>query len=200
VDFHVDEGMNPALNGIEIVADVLEKADFNGNVLCGHVCNLMNYEPARLQPLMEKLRSQNVSIGVLPATNLYLQGRTSGTPDRRGLTRIKELNEFGINVAIGTDNVGDAFCPIGRHDPLNSLSLGVVAAHLDPPFNQWLDCITTNASQAIGLPPTHVDGAPIDKLLITNAKNTAELIAGAMPAPQSIDSFLVEATKNQEIL
>ncbi|MEM0912560.1 MAG: hypothetical protein AAGJ37_16420, partial [Pseudomonadota bacterium] len=46
VDFHVDEGMNPALNGIEIVADVLEKADFNGNVLCGHVCNLMNYEPA----------------------------------------------------------------------------------------------------------------------------------------------------------
>ena len=199
VDFHVDEGMESSLGGIEVIADILMEADYSGHVLCGHACNLMNYAPSRLQKLMEKLKARNVSICALPATNLYLQGRNNGTPDRRGLTRIKELIEFGINVVIGTDNVGDAFCPIGRHDPIHSLSLAVTSSHLDPPFDQWLTCITTNASKAIGLPPTFLDGASVDKLLITNAKNTAELIAGGIAAPRSVTSILTLATNNQEI-
>jgi len=198
VDFHVDEGMDPALNGIEVMADALLASQYQGHVLCGHVCNLMNYEQARLNVLMDKLAKCNVSICALPSTNLYLQGRLAGTPDRRGITRIRELKNYGINVAIGTDNVCDAFCPIGRHDPLNSLALGVVTAHLDPPFDQWLDCITTNASKAIGLSPTFLDGAAVDKLLMTNAKNTAELIAGGIATPRCLASVLTVATNNQE--
>ena len=66
------------------------------------------------------------------------------------IARGRELAEAGIRVAIGTDNVGDAFCPLGRHDPLNSLATAVLGAHLDPPYSHWLRSITVDAATALG--------------------------------------------------
>ena len=85
---------------------------------------------------------------------------------------------------IGTDNVRDAFCPVGRHDPVHSLSLAVLAGHLDPPFAQHLPAITTTARRAMGLPPLHVDGADVSDLLSFEVSSLSDLIAGtAAPLP-----------------
>ena len=53
-----------------------------------------------------------------PATNLMLQGRLDGQPKRRGITRVGELLERGVNVSFGQDCVRDTFYPFGRNDPL----------------------------------------------------------------------------------
>jgi cytosine deaminase len=85
---------------------------------------------------------------------------------------------------IGTDNVRDAFCPIGRHDPLHSLSLAVLAGHLDPPFGRHLPAITTAARRAMGLPPLTVDGAAAADLMVAAVPSLSGLIAGAAtPVP-----------------
>ncbi len=181
LDFHVDEGLRPGLDGLERIADTALAARFEGPVLCGHACSLANQEPDAVKRIADKLARAGISIAVLPQTNLYLQGRRDGTPDRRGITRVKELLAAGVNVVAGADNVRDAFCPIGRHDPLAVLSLTVLAAHLDPPFGDILPMITTGARRALGLAPQTVDGAAIGDLLSFDALSTSELLSRVSP-------------------
>lgn len=186
LDFHVDEGLEDGLNGLAMIADTAIQMGFQGSVLCGHACSLMNLSPIELGCLSEKLIKSGISVVSLPSANLYLQGRTAGTPDRRGLTRVQELHETGVNMVVGTDNVRDAFCPLGRFDPRQSLALATLAAHLDPPFGRYLPMITTNARAALGLAPQTVDGAAIGDLIQFDAETTADLLAGVMaPRPLS---------------
>ncbi len=186
LDFHVDEGLDPELNGIELIADLALATGFEGRILCGHACSLANRNAAELDRIIDKLARLDVSICALPATNLYLQGRRSGTPDRRGLTRLRELAEAGVRIVIGSDNVGDAFCPLGRHDPLHSLATAVLAAHLDPPFARWLQSVTVDAARAIGIDPQWIDGARIENLWLSDALHTADLIASGLVSPRSL--------------
>ena len=186
LDFHVDEGLAPELDGLEIIADVASEIGFQGPVLCGHACSLMNLAGDRLFQLADTLARCDISVACLPTTNLYLQGRTNGTPDRRGLTRVRELRDAGVRVVAGTDNVRDAFCPLGRYDPLTALALTVLGAHLDPPFGACLPMITTNAQEALGLAPIHVDGAAIGDLILFDAATMPDLLAGGtLPQPMT---------------
>ena len=189
LDFHVDEGLSPGLDGLELIADAVIETGYAGPVLCGHACSLANFSPDDLARLAEKLRRANITIASLPVTNLYLQGRTGGTPDRRGLTRIRELRELGVPVIIGTDNVRDAFSPLGRHDPIESLKHAVLAAHLDPPFADHLPMVTTDAESAVGLSRTTVDGAAIDDLIIFPSSSTADLLSQSC-SPASLSQRL----------
>ena len=148
-------------------------------MLCGHACALMNLEGDALARLVESVARSGISIAALPATNLYLQGRGEGTPQRRGITRVRELGEAGVTVAFGSDNVADAFCPVGRLDPMQALALAVVTAHLDPPFGPWLAGVTTNARRAIGLDPQPIDRARTADLLVADATHIADVVRGA---------------------
>lgn len=181
LDFHVDEGLSEGLDGVGMIAQTAIDTGFEGPVLCGHACSLMNVTGDPLKKLTEKIEQSGIFIASLPTTNLYLQGRNAGTPDRRGITRLTELRAAGVPVVVGTDNVRDAFCPLGRHDPRHSLMLAVLAAHLDPPFADLLPMITTTARQAMGLTATYVDQACVDNLLLFSARSTSDLLTD--PAP-----------------
>ncbi|MDD9926299.1 MAG: amidohydrolase family protein [Rhodospirillaceae bacterium] len=177
LDFHVDEGLAPDLDGLELIADVAIATGHQGPILCGHACSLMNLNQSSLKKVSDKLLQAGITVASLPATNLFLQGRASGTPDRRGVTRIAELRAAGVPVVVGTDNVRDAFCPLGRHDPRQSLALAALAAHLDPPFGDYLPMISTSARTALGLAPIHVDDAAIGDLVLFDATSTSDLLA-----------------------
>lgn len=190
LDFHVDEGLIPGLDGVEMIAGVALETGFQGPVLCGHGCGLMNLAGDDLTRVIDKLATAGITLAALPTTNLYLQGRTAGTPDRRGLTRLRELRKGGVAIAVGSDNVADAFCPTGRHDPMAALNLAVLAAHLDPPLGQWLGMVTTDAARALGREPTMVIGADIAALRVSMARDLPELVAGRAAPPTPLSSYL----------
>ena len=179
LDFHVDESLERTPEGLDAIARVVTETGFEGPVLCGHACALMNLEGDALARLVETVARSGISIAALPATNLYLQGRGEGTPQRRGITRVRELREAGVTVAFGSDNVADAFCPVRRLDPMHALALAVVTAHLDPPFGPWLASVTTDARRAIGLDPLPIDRARASDLLIADATHTSDVVRGA---------------------
>lgn len=181
LDFHVDEGLAPGLDGLSLIAQTALDRGFAGPVLCGHACSLMNCSGDRLAPTLDLIARADISVASLPTTNLYLQGRADGTPDRRGVTRIRELRAAGVNVVVGTDNVRDAFCPVGRHDPRNSLSVAILSAHLDPPLADLWPMITTNAARALGRDPGFVDGAGVEDLLLSDAPSSSEALTADAP-------------------
>ena len=178
LDFHVDESLEK-LNGLARIAKTMLDHNFQGPVICGHACALMNSHGSELNRIIDLVAASGLSIVTLPSTNLYLQGRNRGTPDRRGITRIKELVEAKINVSLGCDNVADAFCPIGKFDPMHSLSLAILAAHLDPPFDRWLSLVTITARKGLGHIPVFVNRASLCDLLICHATNTSAVAGGA---------------------
>ena len=175
LDFHVDEGLHLGLDGLDIIAQTALNMGYQGPVLCGHACSLMNYKGEPLERLLDKVAQTSIVIAALPTTNLYLQGRNGGTPDRRGITRVHELITAGVSVICGTDNVADAFYPIGKFDPLLTLTHMVSATHLTPPFGRYLPMITTKAQEALGKEVIYLDNACSDQLNYYPANGLYEL-------------------------
>ncbi|WP_299750229.1 amidohydrolase family protein [uncultured Tateyamaria sp.] len=189
LDFHVDEGSG-GLNGLEQIADVALEAGFDRPILCGHCVSLMDRPLHDVQRIADKLARAGITVCTLPITNLYLQGRTDGTPDRRGITRLRELRDAGVPIVVGSDNVADAFCPVGAHDPCAALALACVAAHLDPPMGDWLPAITTDAAHALGGAAVTVDGAHLTDMLTCDVTHTADLLSGRVPLRPALDTLM----------
>jgi cytosine/creatinine deaminase len=179
LDFHVDEGLGAELDGLPTIAALMRETGFGLPVVCGHACSLANLAGDELRRTVDAVAAAGIGVVALPMTNLYLQDRQAGTPQRRGITRLRELSEAGVSVAVGSDNVGDAFCPLGAHDPLVSLAAAALAAHLDPPYGRWLPLVMSSARRVLGLAPLYVDQASTADLLVSEARHTAELVAGA---------------------
>jgi cytosine deaminase len=59
------------------------------------------------------LQRTNVSFIANPLINITLQGRMDTYPKRRGLTRIKELWQNGLNVSLGQDCIYDPWYIFG---------------------------------------------------------------------------------------
>ena len=89
-----------------------------------------------------------------PVTNLMLQGRLDKQPIRRGITRVKELLEAGVNVSFGQDCVNDTFYPLGCADMLQVANVTVHAAQMSLPheLEKVFDMITTDANKIMNLP------------------------------------------------
>lgn len=178
LDFHVDEGLAAGLNGLGLIADAVLRRGHRGPVLCGHASSLINLSGPALAATIDTVARAGLSVVSLPTTNLYLQGRSpDATPDRRGITRLHELATAGVTVALGNDNVRDAFFPLGHHDPLALLALAVPALHLDPPFDRWLPLVTTDAARAMGAEPFWIDHARLADLMLVEATDMASLLS-----------------------
>ncbi|MCB1342277.1 MAG: amidohydrolase family protein [Pseudooceanicola sp.] len=177
LDFHADEGLRAGLDGVERIADAALALRYEAPILIGHACALMNCKGDDLRRIADKLARAGIAVAALPYTNLYLQGRGAGTPDRRGLAPLHELRAAGVRVVLGADNVRDAFCPLGNHDPFATLALAALSAHLDPPFEHWLATITTDARLAIGLPALTIDTADPSDLLVFETDSLAGLLS-----------------------
>ena len=95
----------------------------------------------------------------------------------------RTLGKLRRGARLSEDNVADAFCPVGRLDPMEALALAVVTAHLDPPFGPWLASVTTNARRAIGLDPQPIDRVRTADLLVADAIHTADVVRGARRLP-----------------
>lgn len=183
LDFHVDEGIDPALNGLETIADIALEMRHQGPILCGHAVSLSTRNQTDIRRIADKLAKAGIAVALLPSTNLYLQGRGNGSPTVRGISMAHELRASGVTVVLGNDNVRDAFCPVGRHDPLFALQLGILAAHLDPSFDKWLPCISTDAARVMGKEPVFINGASLKDLIFANAEELSNLICGSALRP-----------------
>jgi cytosine deaminase len=62
-----------------------------------------------------------------------LEGRGDSHPKRRGIARVKELMEAGVNVTCGQDDLQNMFYSYGNMDPLEVALITAHAAHMSSP-------------------------------------------------------------------
>jgi len=113
-----------------------------------------------------------------PLVNANLQGRFDTYPKRRGVTRIKELLEYGINVCLGHDDMLDPWYPLGTGDMLQVLFMAVHLAHLTSrrELLDSMDMITTNAAKALRLKDYGLAEGNRADLVLLNAKNPIDAL------------------------
>jgi cytosine/creatinine deaminase len=133
IDMHVDETDDPRARTLEVLADKTIENGWQGRVTAGHTCALAAYPDDYAAVVMDKVAKAKIHMIANPATNLMLQGRLDRQPVRRGITRVRELLDRGINVSFGQDCVCDTFYPFGRDDPLEIAFLMAHAAHMSMP-------------------------------------------------------------------
>lgn len=177
LDFHVDEGLEVEADGFSLIVSATVRHGMAGRVLCGHACSLSLRGPDELQRILDAAADAGTALVSLPTSNLYLQDRIGGkSPRLRGVAPLKEARAAGMDVVLGSDNVGDAFYPYGNYDPLAILRLAAPVCHVEP--QEWLDSITSLPSRLIGserIQPLQVDG--LASFIWHDAEDLTDLIS-----------------------
>ncbi len=121
LDLHVDESDDPDVSCFSYIIEKTLRHGLTGKVNCSHVTALAAATDEVAEEVIQRCALADVSVIALPSCNMYLMGRHDRGLVRRGITRIKELEEAGVNVAIASDNIRDPFRPFGNGDLLEEI-------------------------------------------------------------------------------
>jgi cytosine deaminase len=178
IDGHVDETDDPNSRFLEVVAAQAIKNHMEGRVAAGHATAMGSYDNAYAYKLFGILKKAQITIVSNPLINIHLQGRFDTYPKRRGLTRIKELIQAGINVCLGHDCMMDPWYPLGVGNMLQVLFMAVHVAQLTgyQELMRVLDLITTNAAKALQLNDYGMAEGKRADMLILNAYNDLDAL------------------------
>jgi cytosine deaminase len=112
----VDDTDNPLSRSLEYLAVKTMREGYQGRVSASHCGALAAYDEVHAHKVMELVKQANISISSNPHISLVVQGRYDQEPIRRGITRVKQLWQIGVNVFSSQDDVADPFYPFGRND------------------------------------------------------------------------------------
>ena len=152
-DFHADFFDEPEHLHVRYICEQTVRLGWEGRVAVGHLTELAALAPAEQDAVIGELRAAGVGVIVLPATDLYLMGRRDARNPRRGLAPVKRLLAAGVPVAAATNNVRNAFTPVGNADLALMGVLLAVGAHMGAraELAQALAMLTTEPARILRL-------------------------------------------------
>ncbi|MGB0562168.1 MAG: cytosine deaminase [Spirulinaceae cyanobacterium] len=127
IDIHCDEIDDDQSRFLEVMAAQTIRTGLGARVTASHTTAMGSYNNAYAQKLMGFLQQADLNMIANPLINITLQGRGDSYPKRRGLTRVKELWQQGINVSLGHDCIQDPWYPLGTG---NMLDVAMMAIHV----------------------------------------------------------------------
>ena len=162
IDLHCDETDDEQSRFLEVVAARTIRDGMGGRVVAGHTTAMGSYNDNYAFKLIQILKRAGVTIVANPLDNIVLQGRFDTYPKRRGMTRVKELDAAGINVACGHDSIMDPWYPLGRGSMLDALSMLVHVAQMTGRSELYraYEMVTTNPAKAAEVPWGVEEGLP----------------------------------------
>ncbi|WP_036116174.1 MULTISPECIES: amidohydrolase family protein [Luteibacter] len=153
VDMHCDESDDPLSRHIETLAAETVRTGLQDRVTGSHLTSMHsmgNYYVSKLLPLIAEAGVHAIAN---PLINITLQGRHDTYPKRRGMTRVPELLDAGVNVAFGHDCVMDPWYGMGSGDMLEVAHMGLHVAQMTSTRGvaHCFDAVTVNAARVLGL-------------------------------------------------
>jgi len=130
IDIHCDEIDDDQSRYLEVVAAEAIHRGLGDRVTASHTTAFGSYNNAYAFKLMGFLKRANLNFVANPLINLTLQGRTDTYPKRRGLTRVKEIWQTGLNLSLGHDCIQDPWYSLGTGNLLEVASMAVHACQM----------------------------------------------------------------------
>ncbi|MEG3896089.1 MULTISPECIES: cytosine deaminase [unclassified Microcoleus] len=127
IDVHCDEIDDEQSRFLEVVAAFAIRSGAGSRVTASHTTAFGSYNNAYAFKLMGSLAKSGINFIANPLINITLQGRADTYPKRRGVTRVKELWQQGLNVSFGHDCVQDPWYSLGTG---NMLDVAHMAVHV----------------------------------------------------------------------
>jgi len=165
VSMLIDDAGDPTLRTLEMLAVKTIKEGWEGRVTAQHARAMALYPEPYYRKIEYLLKRAQIGVVSDPQTGpLY--------------ARVKSLYKAGVRIALGQDDIADAYYPFGRN---NMLEVAFLAAHL-----MWMtsreeleilyDLITTNAALALNIPNYGLKEGGNADLVILNANSVWEAI------------------------
>ncbi|MEZ2128156.1 MULTISPECIES: amidohydrolase family protein [unclassified Sinorhizobium] len=178
VDMHCDETDDPMSRHIETLAAQTIRFGLQGRVAGSHLTSMHsmdNYYVSKLIPLMAEAR---INVIPNPLINIMLQGRHDTYPKRRGLTRVRELMEAGLNVSFGHDCVMDPWYSMGSGDMLDVGHMAVHVAQMAGVEDRQkiFEALTVNSAKTMGLEGYGLEKGKYADLVILQARDPIEAL------------------------
>ncbi len=184
-DIHmlVDDTDNPLSRSLEYLAVKTLREGYQGRVSASHCGALAAYNEVHAHKVMDVLKQAHVSISSNAHISLVVQGRYDQEPVRRGITRLKQLWQHGINVFSSQDDVADPFYPFGRNDQQEVVAYLCHTAHMTAPseIEAAFDFVTYNAARALRLPDYGLEPGCKADLNVLAASTTREALRLQQP-------------------
>ena len=120
VDIHIDETGDPHSRFVEVMAKESINRGMGERSAASHTTAMHNYDNDYAYKLIGNIAKAKMNMIANPFDNAVLQNRRDGYPRRRGITRVDEMSERGINVCIGHDSIMDPWYSMGKGSMLQA--------------------------------------------------------------------------------
>ena len=153
VDVHCDEIDDGASRFLEVLATVALEKNMGHRVTASHTTAMHSYNNAYCHKLFRLLKMSKINFVSCPTESLHLNGRFDSYPKIRGITRVKELRDAGMNVCFAEDSIQDPWYTLGNGKLLRVLDCGIHACHMMgyEDLSTALDLITDNGAKALNV-------------------------------------------------
>jgi cytosine deaminase len=165
-----DDAPDPRYATTRMLAEAMLRHGLAGRGVACHARALGHYDDRRLDEVLDLARRAGLGLVSDPHTG------SVALPVERAVAA-------GVDVALGQDDIEDAYYPFGRHD---LLEVAFLAAHLldlrsAPQQELLVDLVTTSAARVLGVAGYGLRvGGPAD-LLVHDASRTVDLLARHAP-------------------
>ncbi|GGW54304.1 cytosine deaminase [Winogradskyella epiphytica] len=153
IDVHCDETDDPHSRFVELLNALVYMEDYGTRTTASHTCSFGSADDSYAFRMLDIFQKTKMNFIACPTENAYLQGRQDTYPKRRGLTRVKEFLEYGINVAFAQDSINDPWYPMGNGNMMNILDNGIHLAQImsSEDVKTNFDLITYNGARCLNI-------------------------------------------------
>ncbi|MEL6223649.1 MAG: cytosine deaminase [Cyanobacteria bacterium J06627_8] len=202
IDVHCDEIDDDQSRFLEIIAANAIRRDMGDRVTASHTTAFASYNNAYAFKLMSFLARANIHFVSNPLINITLQGRTDTYPKRRGVTRVKELWQKGLNISLGHDCVQDPWYPLGTGNMLDVASMAVHVCQMTgtQEIDACYNMVTWNGAKTLHLTDTYgvEEGKPAH-LIVLDAGDRYDAIRRRATVSHVISNGRLIATTNSPV-
>jgi len=165
VSMLIDDAGDPGLRTLEMLAVKTIKEGWEGRVMVHHAQAMQLYPEPYFRKIIALLKRAKIGVVSDPQTGPLH-------------ARVRDLYDKGVGIALGQDDIADAYYPFGRN---NMLEVAFLTAHL-----LWMttfeemeilyDLITTKAAQAMAIKDFELKEGNKANLVVLDAENIWEAL------------------------
>ncbi|WP_158745479.1 amidohydrolase family protein [Acidisphaera sp. L21] len=184
IDMHLDMGETTDGMQADYVCHKTEEYGWGGRVAIGHVSQSSLLPRAAFLALAARLASAGVAVTVLPATDLFLTGRSHDHAVPRGVPQAQLLRGAGVTCSVATNNVLNPFTPYGDANLLRMANLFANVCQVARPAELagCLEMVTSEAARLMRLPDYGLRVGGVADLVLLDA-TTAEGAVAQLAQP-----------------